>query len=213
MYAKRQHMTKNLYGKILKQNWELVVTLVLIASVIALAISVLQTSEYEAKLKVLVIQSQRGQMDPYRAAQSADFLANLLAKVVYSSSFRAHVQESGFGFDKSIFNGQAHNVISVWKKAVSTKAMGDTGILEISAYSHNRNQATELARAVANVFVQNGQEYYGQDSEVAIRILDDALVSDKPVRPSLGRNLFLGALAGFIFGYLIGWLRQTRKQD
>jgi len=204
-------MSENHYFKIFKQNWELIVTLFLVAAVISLAVSVLQTSEYEAKLRVLVIQSQRGQMDPYRAAQSAEFLANLLSKVIYSSSFRAHVQESSFNFDRSILSGSSRQVIDAWKNQISAKVVGDTGILEINAFSHNRDQATELARSVANVFVQYGQEYYGQDSEVQIRILDDALASDKPARPDLLRNLLLGAFLGLVLGYLIGWLRESRK--
>jgi len=203
-------MSENHYLKVFKGNWELIVTLVLIATVISLAISVLQTSEYEAKLRVLVIQSQRGQMDPYRAAQSAEFLANLLSKVIYSSSFRAHVQESSFNFDRSILNGSSKNVIDAWKKQISVKVVGDTGILEINAFSHDRDQATELARSVANVFVQNGQEYYGQDSEVQIRVLDDALASDSPVRPNLWRNIILGAFLGLALGYFIGWIRGNR---
>jgi len=203
-------MSENHYLKVFKGNWELIVTLVLIATVISLAISVLQTSEYEAKLRVLVIQSQRGQMDPYRAAQSAEFLANLLSKVIYSSSFRAHVQESSFNFDRSILNGSSKNVIDAWKKQISVKVVGDTGILEINAFSHDRDQATELARSVANVFVQNGQEYYGQDSEVQIRVLDDALASDSPVRPNLWRNIILGAFLGLALGYFIGWIRENR---
>jgi len=203
-------MSENHYLKAFKGNWELIVTLVLIATVISLAISVLQTSEYEAKLRVLVIQSQRGQMDPYRAAQSAEFLANLLSKVIYSSSFRAHVQESSFNFDRSILNGSSKNVIDAWKKQISVKVVGDTGILEINAFSHDRDQATELARSVANVFVQNGQEYYGQDSEVQIRVLDDALASDSPVRPNLWRNIILGAFLGLALGYFIGWIRGNR---
>lgn len=203
-------MSENHYLKVFKGNWELIVTLVLIATVISLAISVLQTSEYEAKLRVLVIQSQRGQMDPYRAAQSAEFLANLLSKVIYSSSFRAHVQESSFNFDRSILNGSSKNVIDAWKKQISVKVVGDTGILEINAFSHDRDQATELARSVANVFVQNGQEYYGQDSEVQILVLDDALASDSPVRPNLWRNIILGAFLGLALGYFIGWIRENR---
>jgi len=203
-------MSENHYLKVFKGNWELIVTLVLIATVISLAISVLQTSEYEAKLRVLVIQSQRGQMDPYRAAQSAEFLANLLSKVIYSSSFRAHVQESSFNFDRSILNGSSKNVIDAWKKQISVKVVGDTGILEINAFSHDRDQATELARSVANVFVQNGQEYYGQDSEVQILVLDDALASDSPVRPNLWRNIILGAFLGLALGYFIGWIRGNR---
>lgn len=205
-------MSENHYLKVFKGSWELIVTLVLIATVASLAISVLRTSEYEAKLRILVIQSQRGQMDPYRAAQSAEFLANLLSKVIYSSSFRAHVQESDFNFDRGILNGSSKNIIDAWKNQISAKVVGDTGILEINAYSHNRDQATELARAVANVFVQNGQEYYGQDSEVQIRVLDDAMASDSPVRPNLLRNLFLGAFLGLALGYLIGWIRENRGQ-
>lgn len=204
-------MAKSLYLKIFKQNWEIIVTLVLVAAVAALLTSALMKTEYEAKLKVLVIQKQRGQMDPYRAAQSAEFLANLLSKVIYSSSFRAHIQESGFTVPQEIFSGGARQAIDKWEQAVEAKVLGDSGILEIKAYAGKKEQAAEIARAVAHVLVNNGPEYYGQDSEVEVRLIDDALVSDKPARPKTWRNMFLGALFGLILGYLIGWLRESRQ--
>lgn len=204
-------MAKNLYLKIFKQNWEIIITLVLVAAVAALLTSALMTAEYEAKLKVLVIQKQRGQMDPYRAAQSAEFLANLLSKVIDSSSFRAHIQESDFAVPSEIFSGGARQIIDKWKQAVEAQVVGDTGILEIKAYAEKREQAAEIARAAAYVLVNSGQEYYGQDSEVEVRIIDDALVSDKPARPKTWRNMFLGALFGLVLGYLIGWVRESRQ--
>lgn len=204
-------MTDNAYFKIFKRNWEIIVTLTLVVAVLSLIASAVMRPEYEAKLKVLVIQKQRGQMDPYRAAQSAEFLANLLSKVIYSSSFRAHVQESDFNLPHEIFSGSSRKIIKNWQNAVNAKVMGDTGILEIRAYAYQKDQAAEIARVVAYVLTSYGQEYYGHDSEVEIRMIDDALVSDKPARPKIWRNVFLGGLFGLICGYLVGWFRQSKK--
>lgn len=210
-YCRLNLMANNFYFKVLKQNWEIVVTLILVAAVLSLIISALGQAEYEAKLKVLVIQKQRGQMDPYRAAQSAEFLANLLSKVIYSSSFRAHIQESTFNLPKDIFSGEPRQIIKKWKRAIGANVLGDTGILEIAAYAPKKEEAAEAARAVAYVFINFGQEYYGQDSEVEVRTIDDALVSEKPARPKIWRNVFLGGFFGLVAGYLISWLKGSRQ--
>jgi len=80
-----------------------------------------------------------------------------------------------------------------------------TGVLNVSAYHPDAEQAKMLAGAAVNALSSKGWEYVGGD--VTIKVVNEPIVTRFPVRP----NVVLNAVLGFIVGVLLSGLMILKK--
>ncbi|HJA80961.1 MAG TPA: polysaccharide export protein [Candidatus Mediterraneibacter intestinipullorum] len=81
------------------------------------------------------------------------------------------------------------------KEAVSINNPSDTRILELSVDNSDPQIAQELVNALANI----SSEYIGNQMEVVPpKVIEEAIVPEKPISPSMSRNVAMGALAGLV---------------
>ncbi len=81
------------------------------------------------------------------------------------------------------------------REAVSINNPSDTRILELSVENSDPQLAQELVDTLADV----SSEYIGDQMEVVPpKVIENAIVPEKPVSPSMTRNVVLGALAGLV---------------
>ena len=186
------------YTQLLKKYWYIVVVIVVLITVASFAVSVIQKPEYKSTVRLLVIQKQAGQLDAYTAARSAETVAGILSKMIYTSTFFDQVMSAGFNVNKDSFSSNPEERKKDWKKAVDTQVIEDSGTIQVGIYDENRHQAEQLAYAVAYVMIDKGQEYHGGETQIEIKMVDAPITSEKPVRPSIIRNTG----AGFILGLL-----------
>ncbi|MFH2105429.1 MAG: Wzz/FepE/Etk N-terminal domain-containing protein [Parcubacteria group bacterium] len=186
------------YLTLLKKYWYLVAIVVVLVTIGSFLISVVQKPEYRSSVRLLVIQKQAGQLDAYTAARSAETVAGILSKMIYTSTFFDQVMTAGFNVDQNSFADNPENRKKEWERAVVTKVIEDSGTIQISVYDQNRHQAEQLSYAIAYVMISKGDQYHGGDNQIEIKMVDNPVTSEKPVRPSIMRN----TLAGFILGLL-----------
>jgi len=186
--------------------------IVIIFVILALILTVIQPFKYGSSSQVLVIQNSASP-DPYLASKSTEYLSNILAKVVYSNSFFENVLSSGYFVDKNYFGKTVKDQMKAWSKTVSAKAINDSGIISLSVYHTDRAQAESIARAVIYTLQTKHGLYRGSGSNVSVKIIDEPITSNYPVKPNLIFNFSLALALGLIFAGMYIYLFPEEKYN
>ncbi len=199
--------------QLLERHWKTVAVSAAAMMVLAAALSFVRPLEYSSTMRLLIIQRASVSLDPYTAIRSAESIADNLSQIIYTSVFFDKVTGAGFKIDKSYFNANETKRRRQWSRMVSTQVTHETGFLQISVYHKNKDQASEIARAIAYALTTEGNQYIG-GHDLAIQLVDTPLQSRFPVRPNVPLNAFLGAVIGVVLSalYLVaGEARRHRR--
>ncbi len=192
---------------LLKKRWRLVFVGGIIVAIIALGISLLFPLQYRADAQVLVITNFSTGVDPYTAAKSSEQIATQIGQVIPTDVFYKKVhQQPGHNFNWAQFdslNNRARR--KMWQKDVRVSNVFGTGILTISTYNHNADQAKELDATIADTITTHGWEYVG--GNVTMKVVNNPIVTQFPVRPNIALNIVIG----FIIGILLTGLVVVRR--
>ncbi len=182
----------------------LVILAVLIATM-SLTLVLGQPFKYRSTVQLLVVQKQGPAVDAYTAIRSAEKMADNLSAVVYTSSFLDRALEAPYQTIDTLPTDPVKRKRE-WKKMVETNVLPETGIIEISVYNPNRNQAVAYAQAISWVLVNQGDQYHGGGSDVEIRSIDAPLTSNHPVKPNLLINLLVALMIGSLISLVVVYL-------
>jgi capsular polysaccharide biosynthesis protein len=191
--------------KLIKRKRGTIATLVFLIVVITVGLSLLNPLKYSAHSRLLVVQNTAG-TDPYTVSKSNEYLGNLFSEVVHSSSFYNFVLESQYDIDHNYFSGNYDKQIRAWQKTVQTRALNDTGIIEINVYHTDPNQAQQIALAINEVLISKNSNYQGSGQAIKVNIIDQPLVSSYPVKPNLIQNSVLALAGGLMFSLFFIYL-------
>jgi capsular polysaccharide biosynthesis protein len=164
--------------------------------ILAILLTVIQPLRYSTESKLLIVQEYPRGTDPYVISKSNQTLSNVLAEVVSSNTFFHEVMNSGFGIDKGYFKSEPKKQVEEWRRTVSARTFGDAGILVVNIYHTDRQQSEQIAMAVNQTMKAKHGLFHGNPENVNIKVIDQPLSSDWPVRP----NIFMNLIAGFSFG-------------
>lgn len=89
---------------------------------------------------------------------------------------------------------------------VATVVIPDTNMLKVSVEGPDSRVTADLANAVAEQAKQYIEETY---SVFELKILDRATESRSPVRPSMGRNLSVATVLGWLLGLGLVFVRES----
>lgn len=186
-------------ARLLKKRAKVIGIAGLLVGLIALLVSLLMPLEYRADAQVLIISQSRYGVDPYTVVRSAERVGENIAQVMETDDFyQKVVSQSSFGLDTRRFeNVPERTKRKRWIKAIDGSVVFGTGVMNVSAYHKDKNQARAFATAASRALVEKGWEYIGGD--VTIKIVNNAVASKWPVRP----NLLLNTLLGFLVGVLV----------
>ncbi len=190
--------------QILERFWKTIAVSAFLMALLAGGLSFVRPLEYSSSMRLLIIQKAGATLDPYTAIRSAETIADNLSQVIYTSDFFDKVMGAGFSIDKTYFNSNENKQRDQWSKMVTTEVTHQTGFLQITVYHTNKDQASEIGRAIAFVLTTQGNQYIG-GRDLEVRLVDTPLQSRFPVRPNIPLNAFLGAIVGVILSstYLV----------
>ncbi len=186
----------------LKHIHIVLVPAVVLAGAVAVSILGFVERDYSSQMKVLVVQKYT-LTDSYTAAKSAEKVAQNLATVVQTSTFLTQVVE-GSQVDLSLLIlMNEEDKREEWAKKVEVSVNRGQSIMELNAYDPDPVKAQQLIQAVVNTLLDNGASYHGAPDTIELRVVDTALTSKRPVRPSVMAYStaagVLGAVAGALF--------------
>lgn len=177
------------------RSWRLVVLATLLGVVLAVGFSLVQPLRYSSSIRLLITYTNVTGLDPYTAVKSTERIAQNLSEIVYTSSFFNAVMASG-GVDASYFPSDEISKRAKWREAVETSVTAGTGVMTVTAYHQNRDQATAIAVRVANEIANQAPNFFGYS--VRVQIIDDPLPSRFFAKPDFIRNAAFGAVIGFL---------------
>jgi len=194
-------MSKPNYVRLIVSSWRQIVLATLMGLVLALAFSLVQPLRYSSSVKLLITQTNPTGLDPYTAIKSTERIAQNLSELVYTSAFFDNVV-SDPSIDKSYFPTDEINKRQKWEKAISTAISPGTGVMTVTAYHPNRDQATTLAVRVSKELSTQAPDYFG--FSVRAQVIDAPLPSRFFAKPNFLVNGLLGAVAGTLLG--LAWV-------
>jgi len=167
------------------------------AIALSLIFSLIQPFQYSAKTRILVIPASGG-MDAYSALKSAEAIGENISQIIYTTSFFDKVIQEG----KNIQNVWSTDEIKKrkqWQETAKTEVIYGTGMVDITVYHKDKEQASLIASTIADVLSKEGRNYFGMPG-LQITMVSSPLLSRYPVKP----NLLLNTLMGFLLGLLGG---------
>ncbi|MDD5071555.1 MAG: Wzz/FepE/Etk N-terminal domain-containing protein [Patescibacteria group bacterium] len=210
-------MESNNFWNLIRKRKQTILFVAFLFLLISLAISFISPLEYRASAKLLITQNNN-LGDAYSLSRSNQFLSNVLAEVVYSSSFLEQALSAGFNIDRTIFSADQNKNMKKWRQLVLAKSVSDTGMLVINTYHEDKYQASQINQAVAYILQTKNNLYHGLGDKVSVKVIDRTSVSKWPVKPNFILNavlgIFFGLIAGFCFVYLYpGKELKSRKKE
>lgn len=170
---------------------------------LAFIFTMLQPLTYEAKSKLLVIQSAPAGADPYALSRSNAYLSVVLADIVSTYSFYNEVMDGGFGAERRWLESDDNidKTLKNWKKSVRVVSLGDTGAIEIKVVHQEKEQAKKIAEGIFGVLENKHMLFHGSGENVRIKTVDPAIVSQKTpnVAVNFGVALVLGACLSLLY--------------
>lgn len=182
----------------LRQKWQVLFLVTLLILVTSFVISVVQIPKYKSSVTILITQKYGFNTDIYAASKFTEYLSNLLDQVIYSKSFFDEVMAAGDV--KNDFSPKPEKRAKEWAKIVNTRVISNTGIISISVYHKERDQAEKLTKAIANVLVTKSDLYHGAGQQVLVRVIDGPITSERTAKPNIPLNLMFGLILGLVLG-------------
>lgn len=170
---------------------------IIIFVLIAVAFTFVQPLRYSSISKVLVIQSSAEGVDPYQISKSNEYIASLLTQVISTNSFYIEVINAGFNIDKSYFPETTDKQAKLWEKTAKASSNA-SGIITIKTYHNNRVQVSQINQAINYILKSRHELYHGFGDLVEIKIIEQPVTSDRPIKP----NVFINISVALAFGFL-----------
>jgi capsular polysaccharide biosynthesis protein len=180
-------------------NWHTVAMFGLLGLVLALIVSFIQPLNYSSTARLLILQDVGAGADAYTASRSEERIADNLSTLIYTSTFFDQVMDAGFSIDESIFPEDPTKQRKQWGRTVKATVSRGSGLLTVTAYHRDVDQAEQLVRALSFVLIQQVGEYTS-GGEVSATLVDEPLNSRWPVKP----NIIVNVLSGFVLGGFVG---------
>ena len=193
----------------LVNRWKTILLFAAVAGIFGAALSFLFPLQYSSTMRLLLIQQQLSTVDPYTAIKASERIADNLGQIVYTTSFFDKVMNAKFNIDQSYFETDESKRRKQWSDMIDTQVIRGTGMLVVIVYHPDKDQATQIARAIAFVLTTEGWQYVG-GGDLQVKLVDEPLESRFPVRPNIPANAFMGFILGTIVGtgYVLSTVRR-----
>ena len=199
------------YSQLLLKRWREILAFGVVAAAFGVGISLFFPLKYSATMRLLIIQKQLAQSDPYTAIKASEGIADNLGQIIYTTSFFDKVSTAKeYKIDWSVLPTDERKKRKAWAKTVDTQVVRGSGLLQVAVYHKNKDQAVEIARDIAYTLTTEGWQYVG-GGDLQVKLVDDPLISRFPVKPNVPVNAVTGFVLGLIAG--AGYVMITRKKE
>ncbi|MFH1047773.1 MAG: Wzz/FepE/Etk N-terminal domain-containing protein [Patescibacteria group bacterium] len=192
-------MNETSYITTMRKGWKRIALFAVVSALFAAGVSFAFPLKYSSSMRLLIIQQQLSSSDPYTAIKASERIADNLAQILYTTSFYDKVMAAKFNVDEGVFGTDEIKKRKRWQDTIATQVVRGSGMLDVTVYHVDPDQAEQISQAIAFVLTTEGSIYVG-GGDLEVRLVDDPLVSRWPVRPNIPAN----ALAGLVLGGIAG---------
>src|SRR5512143_864386 len=127
-------MQESHYMEALADVWKRILLFALVTAVFGAALSFLFPLRYSSTMRLLIIQKQLSQTDPYTAIKATESISDNLSQIVYTTSFFDKVMAAKFNIDQSIFPTDEIKKRKLWREMIGTNVIRGSGMLVVTVY-------------------------------------------------------------------------------
>ncbi len=205
-------MEFNQFSQLVNRKKQTIVSIMLISLVLVLVASILSPIKYGAQSRILVMQ-EGVTSDAYTLSRTNEYLGNLFSQIIYSSSFFDLVMDNdNYQIDNNYFSGQQTERIKKWRNSINTRTYSDSGIIEINVYHQQPQQAQQIALSINSTLTSYSHKYSGNEN-IKINVIDQPLVSERPVKPNIPYIIAITILGSFILALIFIYIFPEEKYD
>lgn len=183
----------------LEHAWGRLFSSCVLGAVLAVGVSLALPRAYSSTMRLLVTQANVAGLDPYTALKSTEQIAGSVRELVYSSLVANAVLSKTTGIDAAHFSENENDRRKQWQKEVEVNVVPGTGILVVTVYHPDREQARLLVQGVSGAIMEQAPNF-GYNAKA--KIIDAPLPSRWFVRPNLAMNAAYGAILGLILAII-----------
>lgn len=188
------------YFQSIKKQSVFIIALTAGAFIIGIVFTLLTPRQYSSSVGLLIVQKETLQTDPFLADRSIERFSETIAQVIKTSAFFNDVMNAGFAIDDTFGNIEARRR-EQWKEKIETEVVPKSGLLKITVYDENKNQAEQITQAIAGILSsEKGRNYHGAGESIMIKTVDTPLTSDLPTKPNPIINLITALVVGLFLG-------------
>jgi capsular polysaccharide biosynthesis protein len=191
-------MSRPNYIHILVKSWRQLFIVTLSGLILAMAFSLIQPFKYSSTVRLMITQTNATGLDPYTAVKSTERIAQNLSELIYTSAFFDAVTKDS-SVDQTVFPSDEIEKRRYWRNTIDTVVTAGTGVMSITAYHQNRDQAMTLALRTAKEIESEAPNYFG--FSVKAQVIDSPLPSRFFAKPNFIKNGLFGASCGILLGF------------
>jgi non-specific protein-tyrosine kinase len=205
-------VTLRSYLRVLRERWKLLVSFTILATLVAVVITVLTPKSYTATAQVLV--AAAGATDPVSSSQQAAYIetqVSTFAQIVNSADVVKYVRT-----DLDIPPQQYSD--SALKGKLSSSVPTGKSIIQVHATDKNADEAAKIANSAAAGLAKSVEGYNttANGASVHLFVTGPATAPGSPTSPNKLLNIGLGVVLGLLVGAALAVARDildTRIKD
>jgi len=183
-------------------GWKLILGTAFMGLLLALAFSLLTPLQYSSTVRLLISQPASTSLDAYTVLKSNERIAQSLSQLLFTSTFFENILSQAEGVDTSYFPMDELKRRQLWQQSVETGVEPNSGLMTVTVYHSNRDQARTLVNAAAEELTKQAPNYFG--FSVRRQVIDRALDSRWFARPNFMTNGLFGLSIGLLLG--VAWV-------
>ncbi len=174
----------------------LILSGIFLASISFLFLVVTQKN-FRVQADYLVVQDKDGDQDYYSISKSVEYMSKIFSQAIYSDLFIEEAVKTGkmsaefLPFDKK-------RRLKEWSKIVKTDRNPEVGIISVTVYGDNKNDALRISEAIAEVFATKSYLFRGSGINMDVRKLSGPITDNNPTP----EEILLVIVGGFIVGFM-----------
>jgi capsular polysaccharide biosynthesis protein len=192
-------------------SWRALVGLGIAGALLALAVSFLQPLQYSSTVRLLITQPGSVNVDAFTVLKSNERIAQNLSQLLRTSTFFENILAQAQGVDANYFPSEEYERRRAWNRAIATSVDTGSGLMTISVYHSDVNQARGLVVAASNEIAKQAPNYFG--SAIRVQVIDSPLDSRWFARPNFMNNAVYGLFTGIMLGILWSLLRKPERGE
>lgn len=198
------------YTRLFAESWKALFFAGIFGALLSVLFSFLVTPlQYASSVRVLITQPNAAGLDPYTAIKSTERIATSLSELIYTTTFSNNTLAQAQGFDANYFPTNEYARRKAWNNSIETSVVAGTGIMTLSAFHPNREQARILVDAAARELALEAPNYFGYSTR--IQVIDAPLPSRWFARPHFLTDSLFGFFAGLLTAVIWTLVRLPRR--
>lgn len=193
----------------IQMGWKLIFGTGFLGLLLALAFSLLTPLQYSSTVRLLISQPASTSLDAYTVLKSNERIAQSLSQLLYTSTFFENILSQAEGVDTSYFPNDELRRRRLWQQSVETGVEPNSGLMTVTVYHPDRQQARALVNAAAEELTKQAPNYFG--FSVRLQIIDQAIVSRWFARPNFAANGLFGLSIGLLIG--VAWVLVQKPRE